>query len=105
MANWFIAPLQFLMGIVRRLLMFLSAKYISLKTASSFGNSERFFVIFRKVMFSDSIVFVDNPLRRHLDPDGEAHPDALVPAQTRAAVLRMIVSLQVFLKTGAGKIR
>jgi hypothetical protein len=47
MANWFIAPLQFLIGIVHRWLMFLSARYISLKTASSFGNSGRFFVTFR----------------------------------------------------------
>jgi hypothetical protein len=53
-----IAPLQFLIGIVHFLLMFLSARYISLKTASSFGNKERFLVIFRSVMFKDSIVFV-----------------------------------------------
>jgi hypothetical protein len=45
-ANWFIAPLQFLIGIVHFLLIFLKAKYISLKTASSFGNNERFFVTF-----------------------------------------------------------
>ena len=58
MANWFVAPLQFLIGIVYRLLIFLNAKYINLKTASSFGNSERFFVTLRSVMFKDSIVFV-----------------------------------------------
>ena len=52
------APLQFLIGIVHLLLIFLNARYSSLKTASSFGNSDRFFVTFRNVMFKDSIVFV-----------------------------------------------
>ncbi len=45
-------------GIVHRLLMFLSARYISLKTASSFGNSERFFGNFRSASLGNSIVFV-----------------------------------------------
>ncbi len=58
MADWFIAPLQFLIGIVHRWLIFFNAKYISLKTASSLGNKERFFDTFRSVMFKDSIVFV-----------------------------------------------
>ena len=58
MANWLSAPLQFFIGIVHLLLIFLSARYISLKTASSFGNSDRFFVTLRSVMFNDSIVFV-----------------------------------------------
>jgi len=40
------------------LLIFLKAKYKSLKTASSDGNSDRFFDTFRSVMFKDSIVFV-----------------------------------------------
>jgi hypothetical protein len=56
-ANCFSAALQFLIGIVHRWLMFLNARYISSKTASSFGNSDRFFVTFRNVMFKDSIVF------------------------------------------------
>lgn len=32
--------------------------FISLKTASSFGNKDRFFETFRNVMFSNSIVLV-----------------------------------------------
>jgi hypothetical protein len=46
MANWLIAPLQFLIGIVHLRLIFLKARYISLNTASSFGNNERFFDTF-----------------------------------------------------------
>jgi hypothetical protein len=57
-ANWFVAPLQFLIGIVYLRLIFFDPRYVSLKTASSFGNSERFFVSFRNVMFNDSIVLV-----------------------------------------------
>jgi CRP-like cAMP-binding protein len=44
MANWFIAPLQFGIGIVHRLVIFLNARYISLYTASAFGNSEAGFI-------------------------------------------------------------
>ena len=58
MANWLSAPLQFGMGIVHLLLMLRKARYSSLKTASSFGNNERFFATFLSVAFSDSIVFV-----------------------------------------------
>ncbi len=58
MANWFIAALQFGIGIVHRLLIFLNARYINLKTASSFGNKARFLLIFLSVMFNDSMVFV-----------------------------------------------
>ena len=58
MANWFIAPLQFLISIVHRLLMLRKARYRSLKTASSFGNIARFFDTFRSDAFNDSIVFV-----------------------------------------------
>ncbi len=58
LANWFITLLQSRTGIVQRLLMLRSAKYNSLKTASSLGNSARFLMILRNVMFSDSIVFV-----------------------------------------------
>lgn len=58
MANWLIAPLRFLIGVVRRSLMLRNARHISLNTTSSFGNSDRFFVTFRNVMFSDSIVLV-----------------------------------------------
>jgi hypothetical protein len=38
--------------------MLRNARYISLKTASSFGNTKRFFDTFRRAAFKDSIVFV-----------------------------------------------
>jgi hypothetical protein len=58
MANWFSAALQFGIGIVHRLLMLRNAKYSNLKTASSDGNSDRFLLTLRSVMFKASIVFV-----------------------------------------------
>jgi hypothetical protein len=58
MANWFRAPLLFCIGIVHRFEMLHKARYISLKTASSFGNSARFLLTFRSAALSDSIVFV-----------------------------------------------
>jgi len=57
-ANWFIAPLQFCIGIVHRLLIFRKARYSILKTASSDGNIARFLMTFRNVIFKDSIVLV-----------------------------------------------
>ena len=57
-ANWLSAPLQFGIGNVHLRLMLRKAKYISLNTASSFGNSARFLLTFRSAALSDSIVFV-----------------------------------------------
>lgn len=47
-ANIWSARGQSLIGIVHFFAMLRKARYKSLKTASSFGNSERFLMIFRK---------------------------------------------------------
>jgi len=58
MLNWFSAAFRFLIGIVHRFAIFVSAEYSSLNIASSFGKETRFWVTFRRDKFSDSMASV-----------------------------------------------
>ena len=56
--NWWMAKLQFLIGIVHFYVIFLNAIYSNLIAASSFGKLFLVLVTFLRELFRDSIAFV-----------------------------------------------
>ena len=58
MANAFIARPQFGIGLVHFFCAFRSARYRSLKAASSEGNEARILSVFRRLLLSDSMLLV-----------------------------------------------